>query len=142
MSDINYDKFKNSLKRLEERYNDYKVSCNRVDLLPSDRESIKESCIQRFEVCFDTAWKHLKKYLAEEVGLLDVPEGPKPLFRKAFTNKTIEDAELWIAFNTKRGDTSHDYCGDKADGTFEIIPDFIAEAIDLYETMSGEKWQR
>ena len=76
-------------------------------------ESIKESCIQGFEVCFDTAWKHLRKYLIEEIGLFDVPRGPNPIFRKAASSYVIRDAEVWIEFNTKRVDTSHDYCGIK-----------------------------
>ena len=104
-------------------------------------ESIKESCIQRFEICFDTSWKHLRKYLIEEMGLVDIQNSPNPIFRKAAANNLISDAELWIEFNKKRGDTVHDYCGDKADETFAIIPDFIKHAIDLYEIISGDKWR-
>ena len=138
MTKTNYNKFRDSLARLQERYKDYE---NHKELEAFLEESIKESCIQRFEVCFDTTWKHLKKYLIEEIGLSDVPDGPNPIFRKAAASLVISDAELWIEFNKKRGATSHDYCGDKADGTFEIIPDFIKEAISLYETISGVKWQ-
>ena len=66
MSEINYDKLKNSLKRLEERYNFYlKEEGNIKD--KDIFESIKESCIQRFEVCYDTLWKHLSKYLENDV---------------------------------------------------------------------------
>lgn len=141
MTETNYDKFRDSLQRLEERYG-YYLEKKEAALEAEMLESIKESCIQRYEVCFDTTWKHLKKYLEEEIGLPDVPAGPNPIFKKAFGAKVIEDSELWIEFNKKRGDTSHDYSGDKADGTFEVIPDFIAEAITLYETMSGEAWPK
>ena len=95
MSNINYTKFKDSLKRLEERYKDYQVSLTRNELL----------------------------------------------FKNAFASKVIDSAEVWIQFNIKRGNTSHDYSGGKASDTFEIIPSFIAEAIKLYETISKEKWQ-
>ncbi len=141
MTNINYIKLKNSLKRLEERYKDYKIALTRKELLISDKESIKESCIQRFEVCFDTTWKHLKKYLQEEIGLIDIPLGPNPIFKSAFAAKVINNPTQWIEFNIRRGNTSHDYSGEKADNTFEIIADFINEAIVLYETMSGEKWE-
>ena len=141
MSETNYNKFKESLARLQERYNDYLAAQNRTELLPSDKESIQESCIQRFEVCLDTSWKHLRKYMIEEMGLIDIPSSPNPIFKKASSSLITFDAELLIEFNKKRGDTSHDYCGDKADGTFEIIPDFIKEAINLYEIMSGVKWR-
>lgn len=137
MSDINYNKFKESLSRLEERYKDYIKHSNLEGFL---NESVKESCIQRFEICFDTSWKHIGKYLKEEMGL-DIAHSPNPIFRKAQENKIIIEAQKWIEFNKSRGDTVHDYCGDKADQTFEIIPDFIKEAIDVYEIISGEKWQ-
>ena len=137
MTDTNYNKFKESLARLQERYNDY---LKHQELEAFLSESIKESCIQRFEICFDTSWKHLRKYLIDEMGLVDIPASPNPVFRKADANKLISDAELWIDFNKKRGDTVHDYCGDKADETFAIIPAFITEAIGLYEVISGEEW--
>ena len=138
MSDINYDKFRDSLARLQERYKDFS---KHKDLEVFISESIQESCIQRFEICFDTSWKHLKKHLSEEMGLADMPASPNSVFRKAAENKLIKDAELWIEFNKKRNNTAHDYCGDKADETFEIIPDFIKEAIDSYEIISGDEWQ-
>jgi len=138
MTDINYDKFKDSLARLEERYNDYLANQELKGFLS---ESIKESCIQRFETCFDTSWKHLKKHLKEELGLADIQDSPNPIFRKAAANNLISDAEIWIEFNKKRGDTVHDYCGDKAEKTFAIIPLFIQEAIESYQKISGEKWQ-
>ena len=141
MQETDYNKFKKSLARLEERHNDYLEAQNRMELLLSDKESIQESCIQRFEVYLDTSWKHLRKYMIEEMGLVDIPSSPNPIFKKAASSLITFDAELWIEFNKKRGDTSHDYCGDKADGTFEIIPDFIKEAINLYEIMSGVKWR-
>jgi len=138
MSDINYEKFKLSLSRLEERYNDYATHNELTGFL---RESIKESCIQRFEICFDTSWKYIRKYLIEEMGFVDIQNSPNPIFRKAEASKVIIQAEKWIEFNTNRGDTTHDYSGDKADKAFAIIPEFIKEAIDVYEIISGEKWQ-
>lgn len=140
MTDINYIKFKESLTRLEERYNYYLINKDNASFDVEMLESIKESCIQRFEICFDTSWKHLKKYLIDEMGLVDTPASPNPVFRKAEDNKIIVEAAKWIDFNKSRGNTTHDYCGDKAAKTFEIIPSFITEAIALYEIISGEKW--
>lgn len=138
MSDINYDKFKESLARLEERYKDY---IKHSDLDGFLKESVRESCIQRFEVCFDTSWKHIRKYLIEEMGLVDIQNSPNPIFRQAEASKIIVQAEKWIDFNKNRGDTTHDYSGDKAENAFKIISDFIKEAIDVYEIISGKKWQ-
>lgn len=71
---------------------------------------------------------------------MDIPASPNPIFRKAAASNVISYAQLWIEFNKKRDDTVHDYCGDKADETFAIIPALITEDIGLYEVISGEKW--
>jgi nucleotidyltransferase substrate binding protein (TIGR01987 family) len=139
MSNVDYSKFKDALSRLEERYDYYETHFQNLEneLI----ESVQESCIQRFEVCFDVFWKHLKKYLEEELGLTDVPASPKPLFKKAVAAGAIESAEQWLEFTDRRNDTSHDYSGTKAEKTFAIINYFIQEAITLYERMTGETWK-
>lgn len=126
--------------RLDERYRDFIV--NKDNLENYLLESIQESCIQRFEVCIDTAWKHLKKYLEHDLGLNDIPNSPNIIFKYAQSAGVFPNAELWILFNHKRGDTSHDYCGDKAIDAFKMIDSFIKEAIHLYEIMTGETWQK
>jgi nucleotidyltransferase substrate binding protein (TIGR01987 family) len=140
MNNTDYDKLKLALQRLEERYNEYLQ--HQKELPEYLLESVKESCIQRFETCFDTTWKHLKKYLEEHEGLADVPSSPNGVFKKAFSAQVIDDVNLWTDFNQKRGDTSHDYSGDKAETTFAVIADFITEAVELYEKMVGEPWQK
>ncbi|PID27815.1 MAG: nucleotidyltransferase [Candidatus Cloacimonadota bacterium] len=135
---MNYNKFEKALRRLDERYQDYLKSFKRDELLESDRESIKESCIQRFETCFDTLWKHLKKYLEEEVGIVEVPNGPNPIFRLALENYLIDDYEVWYNYNRKRIGTSHDYSETKADESINILNEFIEDSIVLYEKLSGK----
>ena len=67
---INYDKFKKSLEHLELQYNNYLKINERKNLLPIDKEAIQESVILSFENCYDTLWKHLKKYLEHVLGLI------------------------------------------------------------------------
>ena len=138
---MNYIKFEKALRRLEERYQDYLDSFKRTELLESDKESIKESCIQRFETCFDTLWKHLKKHLEEEIGLAEVPNGPNPIFRLALENYLIDDFEAWHNYNRKRIGTSHDYSETKADESIGILKEFIEDAISLYEKIAGDKFK-
>jgi galactokinase/mevalonate kinase-like predicted kinase len=70
--EIHVQKFRDALSRLEERYHDY---VQYKDWVPAFLvESLKESCIQRFAMCFDTAWKHMKKYLEEQLGNVDLPK--------------------------------------------------------------------
>lgn len=136
--EIHVQKFRDALSRLEERYQDY---VQNKDWVPAFLvESLKESCIQRFAMCFDTAWKHMKKYLEEQLGNVDLPNSPNPIFKAAFASKVIDDAEMWIAYNDHRRATSHDYSGRKAEEALAVIGSFIITSIALYEKISGEPW--
>lgn len=140
MSQINYEKLKKALAMLQEGHEAWLECPNRPELRDSDRDKFRESCIQRFEVCFDMAYRHLKKHLQEEgvLGLRDA--SPKAIFRLGFENHLIHDAEAWFQYTNKRNDTSHEYNEAKANATLELVPHFITDAIDLYEAITGEEW--
>ena len=81
---IEYDKFQMSLGRLEEQHTNYQnLDASLPDLI---QEAIAESVIQRFETCYDCLWKVLKRYLIEELGLVEVSNSPKPVFKLAHEN--------------------------------------------------------
>ena len=136
---IDYTKFRTSLKGLEEQYKNYRTPDTSLpDLI---QEAIAESVIQRFETCYDCLWKVLKRYLVEELGLADVPNSPKPVFRLAYENELFAASlEQWLKYAESRLDTAHDYSGEKAQACLELMGDFIDDAIGLYQTMSGETW--
>jgi nucleotidyltransferase substrate binding protein (TIGR01987 family) len=136
---IDYDKFEKSLKHLELQYNNYKTLDDRDDLGELEKEAIAESVIQRFEICYDSLWKVLKRYLAEELGVPDMPNSPKPVFQVAYANKLFTaDITQWLKYADARVDTSHDYSENKALKALALMGDFIDNAIDLYITMSGK----
>ena len=137
---IDYDKFRLSLKRLEEQYENHR---NFGPALPDiTREGIAESVIQRFETCYDCLWKVLKRYLIEELGVADPPNSPRPVFRLAHENRLLSSPlEQWLQYASARTDTSHDYDGEKAKACLVLVPDFLDDAIGLYQTMTGEAWQ-
>ncbi|MBU5614483.1 nucleotidyltransferase substrate binding protein [Geomonas azotofigens] len=91
---IDYDKFKKSLKHLELQFANYSSSSQR-NLPELDREALAESVVYRFETCYDCVWKILKRYLMEELGIPDVPNSPKPIFRLGFENKLFPSIERW-----------------------------------------------
>lgn len=139
---IDYDKFTKLLKHLELQFDNHKTSDTREDLNDLDREAIKESVIQRFEICYDSLWKHLKRYLIEELGIPEAPNSPKPMFRMAFENKLfVSPLELWLRYADARIDTSHDYSGKKAEECLALMKDFIDDAIGLHQTMTGKTWE-
>ena len=81
---IDYEKFRRSLKRLEEQYANYRSPDVARPTL--DQEGIAESVTRRFRICHDCLWKVLKRYLIEALGVADPPNGPKPIFRLAHEN--------------------------------------------------------
>jgi hypothetical protein len=106
------------------------------------QEALAESVIQRFETCYDCLWKVIKRYEAEELGLPDVPNSPRPIFRLAHENNLLKSpVENWMEYAQSRIDTSHDYSGEKSQQALTLMPRFIADAILLYQTMSGNSWE-
>ena len=139
---IEYDKFQNSLKRLREQYGNYRGTDN-LHLDSITREAVAESVIHRFEICYECLWKVLRRYLVEELGVANAPNSPKPVFRLAFENNILPSPiEKWLDYANSRIDTSHDYDEGKARKCLGVISDFIDDAVDIYETMSGESWNR
>ena len=139
---IDYDKLQKSLKHLELQYANHKLAQDRPELADIDREAIAESVIQRFETCYDTLWKDLKRYLIEELGLADVPNSPKPILKLAGENDLFASpVEQWLKYADARTSTAHDYSGEKAAEVLLIVGDFIDDAIGLYQTMTGTTWE-
>lgn len=137
---IEYDKFKKTLKLLEEQNNRLSsLSDGQPDWLI---DAIKGSVIQRFETCWDYLWKILRRYLLEEIGLPNVPNGPNPVLRSANENDLLPtDVEYWLKYAATRFSTSHDYSGEKAKVALGIMKSFVDDAIGLYQTLSGESWR-
>lgn len=136
---IDYSKFRMALQRLEEQEE------NRRTLDPTlpdlTRDGVAESVIQRFETCYDCLWKVLKRYLTERLGVADAPNSPKPIFRSANENQLLSGrVERWLHYANARINTAHDYDGEKARACLGLVPEFIKDAIDLYQTMTGESW--
>lgn len=139
---IDYDKFTRSLKQLELQYDNYRNSGQRSDLSELDREGLAESVIQRFETCYDCAWKHLKRYLIEELGIPEVPNSPKGIFRLASENQLFSSpVAQWFNYADARIGTSHDYSGEKAQESLALMDDFIDDAIGLHQTLTGKSWE-
>jgi len=137
---IDYSKLQLSLKRLEEQHENYRNLDSDLPLLIID--GISESVIQRFETCYDCLWKILKRYLHQELGVADPPSSPKPIFRLAHENGLlVSPPESWFEYVQARIGTSHDHDGEKAKACLKLMPNFIDDAIGLYQTMTAETWE-
>lgn len=137
---IDYSKLRLSLQRLEEQYANFRST--EVPRPQLDQEAVSESVIQHFKICYDCLWKVLRRYLIDGLGIPDVPNSPKPIFRLAHQNNLFRlPIDQWLVYADRRIDTACDYDGEKAKACFEVVPDFIGDAKDLCQTMSGGTWQ-
>ena len=134
---IDYEK---SLKHMEAQLQNFKSASQRPELKDIDREAIAESVIQRFEICYDCLWKILKRYLIENLGIPEIPNSPKPLFRIAFENQIFPSIEQWLVYTDARINTSHDYSFGKAQTTIDNAFAFAKDAAALYQKMTGKTW--
>jgi nucleotidyltransferase substrate binding protein (TIGR01987 family) len=137
---IDYSKFQSSLKHLQLQVENLgSLDPATPDLI---REAVQESVIQRFEVCFDCLHKVLARYLTEELGVADVLPQPKPIFRLAVSANLFRSSiGQWFEYTDARNQTSHDYSGEKAMSSLELMPAFLDDAIGLYQTMTGKTWE-
>lgn len=137
--DIDYGNFRASLKNLEAQHEHQRSLASHY---PSFiQEAMAESVIQRFETCYDTLWKVLRRHLMDALGIPDVPNSPRPIFRLADENGLLAaGGEQWEFYVQTRIDTAHDYDKEKAAKAIEAMPDFIEDAIELYAAMTGDDW--
>ncbi len=140
MKKINYEKLKKSLDELKEQYENF-LTVDEQDLSEVNKKAVKHSVIKCFEICHDTLWKHLKKFMQEAEHLVGIPNSPNGIFRKAHESGMIDQAmqERLIEYNEIRGDAAHDYDVEKAEAALGKIGDFIQDAEEIYQTMSKEQ---
>ena len=68
----------------------------------------KEGVIQRFEYCFELAWKTTKDYM-EANGFVCAVVMPRQVLKDAYAAKVIADGQVWIAMLDHRNLLSHIY---------------------------------
>ena len=64
--------------------------------------------IQRFEICWELAWKSLRDYLTDTGKSLPIPSAIN-VFRAAFEINLIDDGDAWVAAMQARNKMSHEY---------------------------------
>ena len=139
MSKTNYEKLEKSLARLKEQYEFFKS--NEKTLSGNIKEAVKESTIKRFDICYDTLLKHLRKFMKEQLGMSEVKDSPIDIFRKAKNAGIInEDMQKQLHhYKEIRNNSAHDYSEKEAQKTIGIIEDFIADVSEIYQKMTEEE---
>ena len=136
---LNYTSLEKAIIALENGIEIYQRKKN-IEENQEEIEIIKSGIIQNFEVCYEIAWKLMKKWLAENIGSSVVDGIPrKELFRIAAQNKLIGDVEKWFVFHEARNMTSHDYDGIKAEDVFNeavIFPEYARKLQERLEKVN------
>lgn len=124
------DDFGEVLKRLKEAQ---KLSPSRIH---------KDATIQRFEFCFELAWKLMQSFLRYQ-GVECV--SPRDCIRLAARMRLIDDPSEWFGYLKARNLSSHLYNQEMADEVYQVSKEFTKAAEFLLEKVnSGERslfWQ-
>ena len=100
-------------------------------------DMFRSACIKEFEIILEQSGKLLRKVLSpyfhtsKEVDKLYFKE----VFRQAVLRSLITDetCERWLEYRDNRNNTAHDYGVDFAEETLVLLPQFIADAVQLAE---------
>ena len=119
-----------------------KLSDREIDIL-LDVEHLRDSCIQRFEYCYDLSIKFLDRHLKNIVDSPDeINKGLPSLIGMAAEKGIVQNSwDLWKMYKDNRNKTSHGYDRAMSIEIVEQIPQFLEEAEyflkkleDYYET--------
>ena len=137
MGRTDYEKLGISLGELKAQYGSF-LTLDEQNLSAVNRRAVKNSVIKCFEICYDTLWKHIKKYLKEN-GLVDLENSPIPIFRRAHEDLLInkETHRRLVEYNKIRGNAAYGYSIEKAMQALDKIGGFIEDCTVIYEKMAN-----
>jgi nucleotidyltransferase substrate binding protein (TIGR01987 family) len=104
-------------------------------LLENPSQLERDGAIQRFEYCFDLAWKALKRFL-EKRGLMDL-NSPRSVFMAAYAEGIIEDEILWSTIILKRNTSVHTYNQQLAESLFSELPLYYNAMYNLLQKLKN-----
>lgn len=98
----------------------------------------KEGVIQRFEYCFELAWKCVKDYL-EQGGIVFPTVTPRQVLKDAFAAKVLADGQVWIDMLDHRNLLSHTYSQANFEkAVSDIHTRYLAAIAQLHEYLQQE----
>lgn len=138
MSKLNLDYFVRCIATLERAFNALNEQPDDSDLY----DIYRAACVKEFEIILEQSGKLLKKCLKpyfatpKQVDQLTF----KDIFRTAAKHSLIslDGSERWLTYRDNRNSTAHDYGVSFADETLSLLPQFILDAYQLYETIKNQ----
>ena len=86
-----------------------------------ENQYMRDSCIQRFEFCFELAWKCIQ---ASVMTTGQSCHSPRAAFSLALANGWIDDEGVWLDMIEARNLTSHTYQESLAVAVYQRLPEF------------------
>lgn len=98
-----FDNYTKAVDRLREVIALYDVNKD----IPMMNNIIRDSLIQRFEICYELSWKTIKEYMIFEG--YEVGTSPRSILKTAYQNELLDSEELWLNMISDRNVASHEY---------------------------------
>lgn len=138
MSD--FTNLNDALKNLELFWHYFAKHRDAIDGVQKQLEEM--GIVKAFEICYEAMMKSLRRHLVEELAVPDLATGRKTIIRVANENGLFRDGgiEQWFKYINARNASSHEYGNANINTVHTLMPDFIDDAISLYQTMSGKSW--
>ena len=126
-----FDNFLSTLKLLHE-------AVDRMSTIGLS-ELEKAGTIQRFEICWELAWKTMRDYLVSSGTALDIPSSIN-VVRAAFHINLIADGDAWVAAMKARNVMAHEYdCGAFEKTVADIRDRYLPLLVALKERLEAER---
>ena len=126
-------------ERLEQRKSELQAAVQRLEEACAEPFStlVRDSVIQRFEFCWELAWKTMGLWL-EYLGIVVL--NPRDTFREAHNKGLIQDGNLWTDMQKMRNLTVHTYKEKLADEVYAFI---LNKGLPLFRQLSetSKTWQ-
>lgn len=122
MSDIKQQNLTKAVAKLEAA-----LAADKTDI-------VRDSCIKRYEICYELAWKAVQEYLKNQG--MEVCNTPKSCFKQAFRLGLIANEPLFSEMVKNRNLTSHTYDEDLADKIYSELHGYTQELAKFIKCMS------
>ena len=137
---IDYTNLQKTLKSLARNWNKYQNLP--ADINSDDLEDQKMALIKAFEICYEVLLKSMRRYLVDDLGSTENMASTKPLIRVANENGLLRSSvDKWFEYLKIRNKVVHEYGIERINDLAKLMPDFIGDAIDMYQTMTGQPWE-
>ena len=103
-------------------------------LAQPENDVSRDAAIQRFEFCFELAWKAIQERARDEG--MDC-QSPKSCLKLAFKNSWIVDEQPWLAMLVDRNQTSHTYDEALAKAVYSRLRGYLPLFEDLMNNLAA-----